>query len=62
MSIKDEGKGFDASTILTRQYNRESFGIHGIKERIRAIGGHVNILSSQGHGTQLLIDINLNNA
>lgn len=62
MSIKDEGKGFDAETILTRQYNRESFGIHGIKERIRAIGGHVDILAKPGHGTQLLININLNNA
>lgn len=61
MSIKDKGKGFDTETILARQYNRESFGIHGIKERIRAIGGHVDIIASEGHGTQLLFDINLNN-
>ena len=61
MSIKDAGKGFDTKTVLSRGHNRESFGLHGIKERIDAIGGHLDIISTIGEGTHLLIDINLSN-
>jgi signal transduction histidine kinase len=55
IQIKDDGKG------VTRQQlnNRRSFGIIGMRERVRRIGGEVNISSGPGRGTRLEIVVPL---
>ncbi|MDH5507726.1 MAG: GAF domain-containing sensor histidine kinase [Anaerolineae bacterium] len=57
LGIRDAGKGFDAMLALARSHNRESFGLHGIRERVAAIGGDCKIESVNGQGTQILIDV-----
>jgi signal transduction histidine kinase len=53
VSIKDNGKGFDVSEILS---NGSAFGLHSIIERSRALGGKAGITSGDG-GTTIHIEI-----
>lgn len=55
MEIKDDGKGFDVSEIG----KRNSFGLIGIRERVKIMGGTFEILSQQGSGTTVTIKIPL---
>lgn len=57
MSITDNGRGFNPDLMLAREYDRERFGLHGIQERANALGGEAFIISKEGLGTKLLIDI-----
>ncbi|HSL47210.1 MAG TPA: sensor histidine kinase [Anaerolineales bacterium] len=50
LDISDEGRGFDPSIALERSLNREHFGLHGIQERARAMGGECEIISQPGGG------------
>lgn len=55
MDISDEGRGFDPAVVLSRSVNRERFGLHGIQERARALGGECQIDSAPGKGTRVTI-------
>ena len=50
LDISDQGCGFDTSVALARSLNREHFGLHGIQERARALGGACEIISQPGGG------------
>lgn len=50
--VCDNGKGFDVSG---RSANR--FGLLGISERVVALGGHAEVVSEPGRGTQVLVRI-----
>ncbi|MGR6837109.1 sensor histidine kinase [Syntrophomonas erecta] len=52
--IKDEGQGFDINRMANRQ---ESYGILGMKERVKLFGGQLDIKSSPGAGTQIIITV-----
>ena len=54
VTIKDDGQGFDPSSIPSGHY-----GILGIKERIRLVNGSVEIQSGNDKGTMLRIGIPL---
>lgn len=58
--VKDNGKGFDADNIIKTKKAGGGFGLLNMKERAELIGGKVEILSTPGHGTELLLEINLN--
>lgn len=60
LDISDEGRGFDPSLALTRSLNREHFGLHGIQERARAMGGECEILSQPGAGARIIICLPIN--
>ncbi len=60
MSISDEGRGFDPAIALSRSVNREHFGLHGIQERARALGGDCQIVSAPGKGARILIELPAN--
>ncbi len=51
MQITDDGKGFQPGD----KEKENSFGLMGIKERIRALGGEITITSKVGHGTVLVV-------
>jgi signal transduction histidine kinase len=52
LSLRDNGLGFDASAIYERiEYGR--FGLIGVKERLRQLGGRLEIKSRPGMGTEL---------
>ncbi len=55
-SIRDDGRGFDLSEVLSRKGGR-GLGLAGIGERLRTLGGSLDINSAPGKGTELLITI-----
>jgi signal transduction histidine kinase len=56
----DEGKGFDPAVALSRSQNREHFGLHGIQERARAMGGECEIISQPNAGSRIMINLPIN--
>jgi signal transduction histidine kinase len=60
LDISDEGRGFDPTSVLSRTLNREHFGLHGIQERARAMGGECEILSQNQGGTRIMIHLPIN--
>ena len=57
--VKDNGKGFDTENVTRTKKAGGGFGLLNMKERAELIGGKVEIISSPGHGTELLLEINL---
>lgn len=57
--VKDNGKGFDSENIVKNKKAGSGFGLLNMKERAELIGGKVEIISSPGNGTELLLEINL---
>ncbi|MBI4390887.1 MAG: ATP-binding protein [candidate division NC10 bacterium] len=69
-SVRDNGVGFDVPAVLAGPGQPELFGrgprrgerglgLIGIRERLSAIGGMVQITSTPGRGTELLITVPL---
>jgi signal transduction histidine kinase len=57
VSIEDNGKGFDAFL----EQPAGSFGILGMRERVRALGGSFTLTANIGTGTKVNISLPLNN-
>jgi len=57
INIEDQGRGFDVSAALERSHSREHFGLHGIHERVRAMGGECEVISRPGAGTRVVITL-----
>jgi signal transduction histidine kinase len=55
-SIRDDGVGFDASVLTTRHGSR-GLGLVEIEERVASLGGVLRLVSDQGHGTELTVEI-----
>jgi two-component system, NarL family, sensor histidine kinase UhpB len=54
-SIRDDGSGFDLSTLA--QGARGGLGLVGMRERLQAAGGKLQIRSQPGRGTELIADV-----
>ena len=52
LSIEDDGKGFDLSKVP-----RQRYGLIGINERARLLGGTMDLQSDAGVGTRISIRI-----
>lgn len=50
IEVRDDGIGFDSTTMLTQKGH---YGLLGLRERARLVGGHLDIESSPGKGTLL---------
>lgn len=59
-SIRDNGRGFDAASAAVPQAE-SGFGLIGIRERLSVVGGHLQINTANGHGTELVISIPVEN-
>lgn len=57
--IEDNGKGFDLTRVLRRKTISPGVGIPAMKERVRILGGSINIWSQKGSGTRITFDIPL---
>ncbi|MFQ6676418.1 MAG: two-component regulator propeller domain-containing protein [Fidelibacterota bacterium] len=55
LTIKDDGKGFDREQLHSERSHELGFGLSGIAERVRILGGKFEITSSPGEGTVLSI-------
>ncbi|KAA9040493.1 PAS domain S-box protein [Ginsengibacter hankyongi] len=51
MDIQDNGIGFDASSVQ----GRKTFGILGMRERVRSLDGEFELTSARGKGTKISI-------
>ncbi len=57
LSVRDNGRGFDAGAIYDLHSDDLGHGLSGIKERVRILGGTFVIDSRPGQGTSLSIEI-----
>ncbi len=55
--VSDDGIGFVPDTVLPREYNRERFGLRGMQERARSLGGTCEIKSQLNAGSIIVADI-----
>lgn len=52
--VSDDGIGFDPQMLSIQ---RKSFGLLGMRERVKSLGGQFELSSQPGHGTQLRIHL-----
>ena len=53
--VEDDGKGFDASEILSEA----QLGLVGMRERAHLVGGSMTVESSPGNGTTICVSVPL---
>lgn len=53
LQIKDDGKGFDRKKVS----KPTAVGLAGIRERVKSVGGELDILSTPGKGTEILVSV-----
>lgn len=51
MRVRDDGQGFDL--ISLRRSPAASFGLSSMEERVRLVGGQIEIHTSPGAGTEV---------
>jgi signal transduction histidine kinase len=59
LSIEDNGKGFKRETTFEAKSVRQGFGLKGISERARMLGGTLVMQSEPGSGTRIVVTIEL---
>jgi len=57
LAVRDNGRGFEPAVALAREFDRERFGLLGIRERAASLGGTCEIHSRPGAGTTLLVSL-----
>jgi WD40 repeat protein len=57
MTIEDDGRGFDSRRILGHPEAAHGYGLTGLGERVRILGGEFTCDSAPGQGTRLHFDI-----
>ena len=57
ITVTDTGIGFDLDTMREKAVSEKKFGLFSIIERVKYIGGEVNIESVPKKGTKVVIDI-----
>ena len=58
LSIRDDGRGFDPVT-LDDAATRGHLGVPGMRERIRARGGQLRLISTPGEGTTVDVELDV---
>jgi signal transduction histidine kinase len=57
--VIDEGQGFDIKALAEDRGQKGSFGLHSVQERLRLVGGHMEVRSQLGAGTQVVVRVPL---
>jgi signal transduction histidine kinase len=57
LSVRDNGRGFDAGIMNLANLPGVGFGLNGINERTRILGGKLVVESQRGKGVNLTIEI-----
>jgi PAS domain S-box-containing protein len=55
--VEDDGIGFDVEALMKTPAKNRRFGLLGMRERVMLVGGSVNIESTPGMGTTILVHI-----
>lgn len=59
--VRDDGKGFNIMEVFADK-EREGYGLLGMRERVELLGGNVHFYSQTGKGTEVAIEIPLQNS
>lgn len=51
LSVEDDGRGFDTVSMASKRASQSGFGLAGINERVRILGGKLVVSSVLGEGT-----------
>jgi len=62
LRIEDNGRGFDKGSVLGPGTTRTGIGLTSIDERVRMLGGSLEIRTGPGQGTSLQLEIPLHEA
>jgi signal transduction histidine kinase len=57
--VKDQGVGFEVQTVQQKQSQNGSMGLVNISERLSLLGGHLQLTSSPGQGTEVTVVVPL---
>jgi PAS domain S-box-containing protein len=59
VNVADDGRGFDATTVMSIGSRREHMGLLGMRERANSVGGRLRIESTPNRGTSVHLSIPL---
>jgi signal transduction histidine kinase len=57
LEITDDGQGFDVNAVVADPHKTRKFGLGTMNERVRLIGGTINLQSQRGSGTRIIITV-----
>jgi two-component system sensor histidine kinase UhpB len=57
MTVKDDGRGFDADAARRTALSGKSLGLLGMQERARLAGGELTLTSAPGRGTEVNVSL-----
>ena len=57
--VKDDGKGFDLKRVLTKSKYAKQFGLKGMEEQARLLGGTFAVESAKKQGTRIKVKVPL---
>jgi prepilin-type processing-associated H-X9-DG protein len=55
LSVRDDGRGFDVESA--GMSTAAHFGLAGMRERVRHMGGELRLLSGAGQGAEVIVDV-----
>ncbi|UCH60038.1 MAG: GAF domain-containing sensor histidine kinase [Anaerolineales bacterium] len=55
LTVQDQGCGFDPELVLSKQNVSDRFGLRGIRERVRSLGGDLEIHTGLDQGTRIKV-------
>jgi PAS domain S-box-containing protein len=56
-ALKDDGRGFDYEQVVTRDATERGLGLVSMEERVRMLGGSLDLRSQEGKGTRITFTI-----
>lgn len=59
--VEDNGRGFDVEAVITAPVKERRLGLLGMQERVAQVGGMLNLESTPGVGTLVMVRIPLSN-
>ena len=59
LAVEDDGVGFDPRVPVYGQGKQGGFGLFSIKERLRPLGGNLEVKSEPGGGTEVVLSVPL---
>ncbi|RJQ56290.1 MAG: GAF domain-containing protein [Actinobacteria bacterium] len=57
LTVKDNGRGFDVDRAVANTRDGRSLGLTSMRERVQSIGGTLTVLSKNGEGSTLIVDV-----
>lgn len=57
LRVRDNGKGFNVDEVMNRKSLDSGMGLTAMGERVRTLGGRLDVRSEKGVGTEICVDI-----